>query len=608
MGDNMGFRYRKSINLGGGFRINLSKKGVGYSWGIPGYRLTKSANGRLRQTMSIPGTGLSYVDELKSGKKRQGNNNYSHKPVNENDEMLEIGSADINEFQSAQYKDLILEIEKRIKLNYISNILLGCILLIGIPPLVILPIIGGILKILIRTKLRVNLEYTFEDDTKHIYDKKVAIWLILNKSINKWQITHESEITNKKINAGAGRNIKRILLKIKRETPPYLKTNISPVVLALMKEKLIILPDKILIIRGSKIGAIGYENLNISTTQTRFIENGPVAKDAEIIDYTWQYVNKNGSPDMRYKNNKRLPVCLYGVIKIISPEGLNIEIQTSSIEVLQELKNSLKQLSILEKNERASGNYIKASVTQRIKQIKQPRGGYINPKEFSAVDLSDDTDLYSDENIHSALVGLAVDYMTRYTMGAPIDKAFRISLLGASLIKEDKYAEKLLKGISGLDDKSISNACKLVGYDVCFRAGVIGYKPVQDIEPDSNTISNIRIMVNRSINFINEYGPITKDGFTFEGGYTDIVSKGDGDFLTETTLWDFKVSNKAPTNKHTLQLLMYYLLGIHSIHEEFETIKNLGIFNPRLNKIYLIETSKISHDIIEKVSSEVIGY
>lgn len=28
----MGFRYRKSINLGGGFRINLSKSGIGYSW------------------------------------------------------------------------------------------------------------------------------------------------------------------------------------------------------------------------------------------------------------------------------------------------------------------------------------------------------------------------------------------------------------------------------------------------------------------------------------------------------------------------------------------------------------------------------------------------
>ena len=249
-----------------------------------------------------------------------------------------------------------------------------------------------------------------------------------------------------------------------------------------------------------------------------------------------------------------------------------------------------------------------ASVKQRIKQIKQPVGGYIKPKEFTVINLSDDIDLKCDENIHSSLVGMAVDYMTRYMVGTPKEDAFKISLLGASLIKEDDYAKNLLKGISGLADSSISNACKLVGYDVCARAGVIGYKPVQNIEPDIDTISNIRIMVNRNINFIKEYGPITKDGFTFEGGYTAIVSKGDGDFLTENTLWDFKVSKKAPTNAHTLQLLMYYLMGIHSIHEEFKTIRNLGIFNPRLNNVYLLEISKISQDIIEQVSSEVIGY
>lgn len=40
----MGFRFRKSINLGGGFRINLSKSGIGYSFGVPGLRYTKSAN------------------------------------------------------------------------------------------------------------------------------------------------------------------------------------------------------------------------------------------------------------------------------------------------------------------------------------------------------------------------------------------------------------------------------------------------------------------------------------------------------------------------------------------------------------------------------------
>ena len=32
----MGWRYRKSINLGGGFRVNLSKNGIGYSRGRGG--------------------------------------------------------------------------------------------------------------------------------------------------------------------------------------------------------------------------------------------------------------------------------------------------------------------------------------------------------------------------------------------------------------------------------------------------------------------------------------------------------------------------------------------------------------------------------------------
>ncbi|MFR7934130.1 MAG: hypothetical protein ACLU4S_01680 [Clostridium perfringens] len=233
------------------------------------------------------------------------------------------------------------------------------------------------------------------------------------------------------------------------------------------------------------------------------------------------------------------------------------------------------------------------SVTQRIKQIKQPRGGYIRPKEFNITILDDNIKLNEKENIHSSLVGLAVDYMTRYSIGTPINEAFKISIMGASIIGESKFAQKLIEEIEGLDDNSIVNACKLVGYDVCCRAGIIGYKPVQNINPDKDTIDNIRYMIKRSLKFIEIYGPIIKDGFTFEGGYTNLVSKGDGDFLTKSTLWDFKVSTKNPTNAHTLQLLMYYLMGINSTNEKyFKDVEKLGIFNPRLNSVYLLEIKK----------------
>lgn len=64
----MGFRYRKSIKIGGA-RLNLSKSGIGYSVGTKGFRVTKKAGGGTRTTTSIPGTGISFVKD--SGKMKR---------------------------------------------------------------------------------------------------------------------------------------------------------------------------------------------------------------------------------------------------------------------------------------------------------------------------------------------------------------------------------------------------------------------------------------------------------------------------------------------------------------------------------------------------------
>lgn len=67
----MGFRYRKSIKLGP-FRLNLSKRGAGVSVGVKGARVGIGPRG-VRTTLSVPGTGMSYVSEkrLKGSPARQ---------------------------------------------------------------------------------------------------------------------------------------------------------------------------------------------------------------------------------------------------------------------------------------------------------------------------------------------------------------------------------------------------------------------------------------------------------------------------------------------------------------------------------------------------------
>lgn len=265
---------------------------------------------------------------------------------------------------------------------------------------------------------------------------------------------------------------------------------------------------------------------------------------------------------------------------------------------------------------RMRGPSLGMSVTQRIKRIKQPYRGYLPRRNFDILFMNDSMIMNETENINAGLVAMAVEYLTRFMMGTPLENAFEISLHGARFLDlilrkenvEQIKSKKLLSKIKGLDSKSIVSACKLVGYDICFRAGVRGYVPVETIKPDKATINNIVTMVNRSLKFWSVYGPIIKSGFTFTGGYTDIVSYGDGDFLTEDTLWDFKVLKNEPTKDHTLQLLMYYILGCHSTHPEFSSIETLGIFNPRKNKIYLMDVDAIPPSVIDEVSEKVIGY
>lgn len=67
-------RFRKSINFGKHFRINLSSKGIGYSYGVKGYRHTVSADGKEKITTSIPKTGISNVEDVKQKKYHRSSN------------------------------------------------------------------------------------------------------------------------------------------------------------------------------------------------------------------------------------------------------------------------------------------------------------------------------------------------------------------------------------------------------------------------------------------------------------------------------------------------------------------------------------------------------
>jgi tetratricopeptide (TPR) repeat protein len=61
------FRFRRSIKLGPGVRLNVGKTGLGVSMGVRGARRSFHSSGRETASVGIPGTGLGYVHTSSGG-------------------------------------------------------------------------------------------------------------------------------------------------------------------------------------------------------------------------------------------------------------------------------------------------------------------------------------------------------------------------------------------------------------------------------------------------------------------------------------------------------------------------------------------------------------
>ncbi len=319
----MGLRIRKSVNLGAGFRINVSKTGVGYSWGTKGYRVTKTAKGTKRTTYSIPGTGVSYVDERQKTKENSTLINASVETASESSPLNADSSQD----------PISKSIERGILLNKIGLFFLLGVLLIKTHILFIsIPLIGVLLIILAHTAAKTVLNYSLDSEKEAAYNKMLSAWQLLSESNKHSQVISKCSLDT----APDGSTIYGLTecaCHINSSIPFYIKSNVAIIHLKLSrKQRLLLLPDRGFLIRKGRVKTIDYSDLDIVIAPMKFTESGTLPSDALVLDYTWQHTNKNGTPDKRYRNNQALPVCLYGNLMLKNSNGFYVELLISNLQ------------------------------------------------------------------------------------------------------------------------------------------------------------------------------------------------------------------------------------------------------------------------------------
>lgn len=132
-----------------------------------------------------------------------------------------------------------------------------------------------------------------------------------------------------KRNGGAGTSVGRRRIRAGLAVPPRIRTNAKVGYLEVDHRRYYFFPDRILAYLPRGVESVSYDELSVSVATTRFVESESVPADAQVVGQTWLYVNKDGGPDRRFKNNRQYPVALYGELALEAGSTLNFKVQTS---------------------------------------------------------------------------------------------------------------------------------------------------------------------------------------------------------------------------------------------------------------------------------------
>ncbi|MEZ0578413.1 hypothetical protein [Nocardioides sp. MH1] len=190
----------------------------------------------------------------------------------------------------------------------------------------------------------VPVEYTLEGDVPAWATRVEHTWASLDRLGGAWRIIQSGKVETlyqHKTNAGASYLIGRAPVSFGLAPPKVLAANITVPSLSSGSTTLYFLPDRVLMRTGRKWTDVAYEHLRVDVHRQRFIEDHTPPRDASQVGTTWQYVNKGGGPDRRFKNNRQLPIMLYGRVTLSSAQGLSWILDLSVTSVAESLGSCL---------------------------------------------------------------------------------------------------------------------------------------------------------------------------------------------------------------------------------------------------------------------------
>ena len=378
----MPLRFRRSVSLFPGARLNFSKSGMSVSLGRPGATFNFGSRGSSA-TLGLPGSGLSYRVQLsQTGRGARSQGSSGGRPDSAPDIYPdyqvdgsvggEIRSAPVGTLTSASLSDLkrlILEareqrvllraaLAKAIKLrdaayrwHYFRSRWPLCLLAPSR--------IEGL-----RTRKEaaqseveatadalsscfIRLSFQMPPAAESAWRDLRAAYEALCGSQYVWDITASYAVDRFRTRSAASETVKRKAISLGKArieddviavTEPALRLgNVTGVMLDF-------LPGLCMVQGANSFDLVSVSDIDARFVNQRFIEHERVPHDSKVVDHAWLRSNKDGSRDRRFNGNRQIPIALYGALDFRSRTGINEAYMFSNAEVSARFANAFSSL------------------------------------------------------------------------------------------------------------------------------------------------------------------------------------------------------------------------------------------------------------------------
>ena len=188
----------------------------------------------------------------------------------------------------------------------------------------------------------IDLSFDTTEAAKKAYATLVRSFTVMRSSDKIWDLTADRETDRFRERTAAQRTIDRHRVELKLDRDELIRFEGTALRFGNVNgEDILIYPGVACVPRADGVFAlIDLRELQLKFSFVSFHEVEQVPSDAKVTGETWAKANKDGSPDLRFRDNYSIPICQYGLLLFETEKGLSEEYMVSNANAAEAFANS----------------------------------------------------------------------------------------------------------------------------------------------------------------------------------------------------------------------------------------------------------------------------